>query len=477
MRYQERIYSQTQHSGRRNKKDNNVNMSSDICIFQSPLFNITGATKIDCTGTTMSAGTHIVTTSLTQTIPLSFGFTANTQTFIDTEATFKFSIYKYEDVFTGFTTTPIFSSNIISYSAFSATNTTTQYIPTSGLTLDGEYLVKGFFEYSACTDYLRRLGKKIDTSFYLFGNEYSIYNGDVDYYFLAMTSAATPTLFTAGQGIPVNSLYQSVILPEPNTTQILLPNNPSGDFVVTLNGLTLAKDYDYIYSANVITLSAATVVDDIVTLIYVPTESSQLTIDYIDVVGPIPSGPTNGEGSNNYYYNTTTNKYEVYTSVNPDTLSKIIVMINGATLADNVDYYKSTTNPKRIILEGDIYDGDMITLVYFPLIQFSNGINTNLVTVNWTIDPAPQTNNGEFTLEVGYDNTFSSFYFTGTTNYIENVNVYTNSFNVTGSVGTQYFYRVKNNKKYTTLCGDEINNISYSDTIPIKITTNSVNSY
>ena len=33
------------------------------------------------------------------------------------------------------------------------------------------------------------------------------------------------------------------------------------------------------------------------------------------------------------------------------------------------------------------------------------------------------------------------------------------------------------NKKYTTLCGTEVNDISYSDTIPIKITTNSVNSY
>ncbi len=475
MRYQERIYSQTPHCGLRNKKDYNVNMSSDICIFQTPLFNMTGATRIDCTGTTMSAATQIITGS-TQPITLTFGFTGNTQTFIDTEALFKFSIYKYEDVFSGFTTTPIFSSELINYSAFSATNTTTQYVPTSGLTLDGEYLVKGFFEYSACTDYLKRLGKTIDTSFYLFGNEYGIYN-DLDYYFLAFTSAAVPTLFNAGQGIPVNSLYQSVILPEPNTTQILLPNTPNGDFVLTLNGLTLSKDYDYIYSANVITLSAATVVDDIVTLIYVPTSSSELTIDYIDVVGPIPSGPTNGEGSNKYYYNTTTSKYEVYTSVNPDSLSKIIVMINGATLADNVDYYKSTSNPKRIILEGDIYEDDIITLVYYPLLQYSNGINTNLVTVNWTISPTPQTNNGEFTLEVGNDSAFSSFYFTGSTNYIQNVGVYSNSFTVTGSVGTQYFYRVKNNKKYVTLCGAEVNDVAYSDTIPIKITTNSVNSY
>lgn len=476
MRYQERIYSQTPHSGLRNKKDWNVNMSSDICVFQTPLFNISGATKIDCTGTTMSAGTHIIT-GTTQTIPLSFGFTGNTQTFIDTEAVFKYSIYKYEDIFTGFTTTPIFTSDLISYSAFSATNTTTQYIQTSGLTLDGEYLVKGFFEYSACTDYLKRLGKTIDTSFYLFGSEYNIYDNKLDYYFLAITSAATPTLFDAGQGIPSNTLLQSIILPAPNTTQLLLPNTVNGDFVLTLNGLSLAKDYDYIYSANVITLSAATVVDDIITIISVPTSSSQLKIDYIDVIGPIPSGPTNGEGNNNYYYNTTTNKYEIYTSVNPDVLGQIIVMINGATLANNVDYYQSISNPKRIILEGNIYDDDIITIVYFPLLQFSNGINTNLVTVNWSVSPTPQTNNGEFTLEVSNNSNFSSFYYTGTTDYIQNVGIYTNSFTVTGNVGTEYYYRVKNNKKYTTICGVDISNVSYSDTIPIKITTNSINSY
>ncbi len=49
MRYQERIYIQNENSSVRNKDILNVNMSSDLCVFQSPLFNISGASKLDCT--------------------------------------------------------------------------------------------------------------------------------------------------------------------------------------------------------------------------------------------------------------------------------------------------------------------------------------------------------------------------------------------------------------------------------------------
>lgn len=477
MRYQERIYSQTQHSGVRNYKKNNVNMSSDIYTFETPLFNVSGATKINCTGNTLSDGIHIVSTSNTNTIPLTFYFTANTQTFLESDPNFKYSIFKYTPIFSGFTTTPIFTSESIKYSAFSATNTTTQYVPTSGLTLDGEYLIKGFFEYNANTDYLNKLNKVIDTSVYLYGTEYDIYDDNLDHYFIAFTSAATPTLINSDVGVPINYLYQSIFLPEPNTTNILIPNTPNGDFILTLNGLALSKGYDYTYSGSVITLFGPTVEDDIVTLIYTPLNSETLTIDNIDIIDPIPSGPTDGEGNNLFYYNTSTGKYEVYTSIKSNELSKIIVMINGATLADGVDYYISTTNPKRIILEGDLVDGDLITLVYYPYLTSYNNINTKVITVNWEITPPPQTSEGTFTLEVSNNSSFSTFYFTGNTSYIENIPIYTNSFTVSGSIGTQYYYRVKNNKKYTTICGSEMNSVAYSEAIPIKIITNSINSY
>jgi phage gp45-like len=74
MRYQQLIYIQNQHQGVRNKDILNVNTSSDICVFNSPLYTISGASKIDCTGVTGT--TYVITTGTT--IPVTFNFTANT---------------------------------------------------------------------------------------------------------------------------------------------------------------------------------------------------------------------------------------------------------------------------------------------------------------------------------------------------------------------------------------------------------------
>jgi hypothetical protein len=64
------------------------------------------------------------------------------------------------------------------------------------------------------------------------------------------------------------------------------------------------------------------------------------------------------------YYNTTTGKYEIYTDTTP--LEGNSVMLNGVTLANGGDYYQSISNPKRIILEGDLLIEDIITIVYYP---------------------------------------------------------------------------------------------------------------
>ena len=47
MRYQERIYEQT-NTFARNKSVNIVNTSSDISVFYAPQFDISGATKVQC---------------------------------------------------------------------------------------------------------------------------------------------------------------------------------------------------------------------------------------------------------------------------------------------------------------------------------------------------------------------------------------------------------------------------------------------
>ena len=487
MRYQERIYIQNNNSAVRNKDIFNVSMSSEMCVFNQPLFNVVGAEKIDCTGATTPIS-YIISAS-TETIPLIFEFTGNTESFSGNSADFKFEIYKYDDSLNVFSTNAIYKSEIIPFSAFSGTFETTQIINTSSLSLDGEYLIKGYYKFPACTKYLNELSKTVDTVKYISGSEYGIYDDLLDFHFIAINKAETPNFNSnPSNNLEPNSLSQHIILVtedlEDNQNSlidkktVILPSTISGDFIFTLNGLTLAKDLDFTVSGSIITLEGDTEPGDIITITYTTTNNTNNLIgDAINVSTPIISGVTDGQGSNIIYYNNDTSKYEVYSSITPLDFNTVIVMVNGITLANGVDYYQSITNKKRIILEGEILIGDIITVLYFPLTSVVNGLNTNTPDVSWSITTPPNKVNGIFTLEVATDEGFNSIYYSGETPYVIDVINYSQTFTVSGSVGTQLYYRVKNEKNFETFCGDLIQSVSYSEIIPIIIQSNSINSY
>lgn len=473
MRYQEPIYIQNNNSAVRNKDIFNVNMSSDICIFGAPLFTMSGASKIDCTGATNT--TYVISTATT--IPLSFYFTGNTESFTANSATFKYEIYKYNSNANVFALPPVYQSTVFQYSGFSGTSILTESIPISSLGLDGEYLIKGYYKFSACTNYLGLLGKTVDTITYRSGKEYGLYDEDLDFYFIGITAADSPKLLNSGSNTAAASkLFQQVILPSDNQKNFTINYGVVGDIIFTLNGLVLAPVYDYTISGSVITLVDSAVKGDIATIIYTTSGGNTLGSDNIYISSPITSGATDGQGTNQAYYNTTQGKYEVYTSVAPELGGSIIVMINGATLANGVDYYQSISNNKRIILQGDLMIGDIITLVYFPSVSVANGLLTNAPLVSWIVNP-PQLVNGTFTLEVSTASTFTSLYSSSSQDYVVGKTVYYDTFVASGSVGTYLYYRVKNEKNYVNLCGDIITSTAYSDTIPTIIQTNAINSY
>ena len=94
MRYQDRIYIQNAHSCVRNKDHLNMRMSSDICVFNKPIFIMNGADKI-MTGTTVSDDeVHIIESQ--PTIDLTFTFTENLESFANVGGTFKYKIYKFK---------------------------------------------------------------------------------------------------------------------------------------------------------------------------------------------------------------------------------------------------------------------------------------------------------------------------------------------------------------------------------------------
>jgi hypothetical protein len=474
MRYQEPIYIQNQNSAVRNKDINNVNMSSDICIFAAPLFGMTGATKLDCSGYTGT--THVITTATT--IPLYFNFTGNTGTFTANTPTFNYEIYKFNHNANKFSLPSVYKSDTFQYSGFSGTSIISQNIPVSGLSLDGDYLIKGYYQYSACTDFLGKLGKTVDTLTFRHGSEYGLYDNALDYYFIAFKGAEEPKfLINGSEKPPLNQLFQQVILPEDNETVFTVAYNGGSEAMVTLNGLVLAKNLDYTLSDSVLSLSASTVKGDVLTIVYTAGAGNNLIGENINITSPITSGATGQQGNNLVYYNTGTTKYEIYTTIEPINSGSIMVMLNGASLANGIDFYQSSSDPKRIILEGVVMVGDIITIVYAPTTGTVNGITNNFPAVSWQISTPPQTTDGIFTLEISTGTTFSTFYSSITQSYVVGQTNYYQNFIASGSIGTKLYYRIKNEKKYETLCGIMLSDIKYSETIPITIQTNSINSY
>ncbi len=473
--HQTRYIPQTELGFIKNKAINNFITSSDICIFTEPQFNVTGATKIFTGITSGSTGVYIIDTAAT--ITLGIVFTSNTSSFTANSAEFKYEIYKFDHISSGFNINRIYSIDPIGYSAFSATNTIVSGISVNDLHIDGDYLIKGYYEYKSCTDYLNRLNIVYDTSLFKTGTTYSYYNPSFDYYFIAITMADEPIFRGINQTtLATPALHQQIVIPVDHQTIFAVSENFIGTIIITLNGLVLANNYDYTQSGTNITLTAETLSTDILTIIGTSNGSNGIITDILDITS-ISSGTTGNQGNNNVYFNTITGKYELFTSLTPVIGNDIIVMINGVTLANNIDYYRSISDSNRIILEGTILVGDIITIAYFAYPDVINGISTNTPFIGWSIETPPQLNNGLFILQVADSNTFANIVFTATTPYVTGQTFYNTNVTITGSVGTEYYYRVKNDKMYVSVTGDIIESINYSEIIRIIIETNSINSY
>jgi hypothetical protein len=453
--------------------------------------------------TNTSKGVYILDTATATTIPLSFNFTGNTDVFTATSASFKYEVYKYNRDLGVFAVPPVYKSNVSQYYSFSATNVLQQSLPISGLSLDGDYLIKGYYEANACTNFLNKLGKRIDTLLYNRTGTYQLYEPETDFYFVGTTKAESPT-FAQSQTNDLEfydalPLYQQVIIVDDtivysqyvdadNNEQLsptyertgatfTLVSEYLGDVFVTLNGLTLAKDIDYSLSGYVLTLYGAVRQGDIITIVFTRTSTQTLVSNAIQITNPITSGATNNEGSNKAYYNTTTGKYEVYTDNQILDGSRIILILNGITLTYNIDYYLSTSNKKRIILQGTIMVDDIINIIYYPIANIVNGITNNNNNINWYITTPPEKSNGQFYLEYSNSSSFSTYTVNSTIPYSPQVTNYTSVLSLTGNVGTNWYYRVKNVKNYESICGDIISSTGYSETVKVQIQSNAINSY
>ena len=427
---------------------------------------------------------------------------------------FRYEVFKFSTASGSFRKPILFNAGYFDSSDFldnkSSGSTLSQKIPRSSLSLDGDYLIKGYFQGDTLTDYGKRLGQKVDTSKNKSGTDNKYYNPASyrDWYFSANYKADTPNISLSAPtqsrlgALSVGTIYVGCVSATTYTgfttattvtttcntgTTYVLGTDISGDVLVSLNGEVLSVGVDYSLSAStsingrtvkVVELFTGTTTGDVITYAFVLNgDANNFKYETIDIDYAIVSGATGGQGDNNVYYNTTTSKYELYTEINPAPSNDVYVTVNGATLANNIDYYRSTSVTKRIILEGTVLSGDVVQIYYNSLANISDDIYTASHAINWSIDNAPEESNGFFTLEVDNFKSFTAITQSATTNYIARQHDYTSDITFSGDVNTIKYYRVKNTKEYRTMCGDKIISEAYSEIVPITIRYNSINSY
>lgn len=459
-----------------------LNYTGSTCLFTGTCNDVNSVVcDLDFTATTINSEEIYNITGQTE-IGLGFNFTANTSEFLDKNTTFKFQIFKYDHTLGYFIDSSKFESETYEWSSFSATSAITVSVPVDSLTLDGDYLIKSYFTHDVCTEFALLNGDRDTLPSNNLGSEYRLYEPYRDFHFVAFNSADTPIITASvGKSDPLGSLIVSGLILDGTSNTSVLPSAES-DFMVSINGLTLQEDLDYTLSAltntTLLTFNDTIVSGDVLTYAYTNTEnSSNIRGEGVEVTTAIVSGTTGNQGSEKVYYNTTSGKYELYTDLVPSG-GDLIVTINGATLAGNIDYYLSTTDSNRIILEGDLVVGDVIGIYYTTNVTIQGDVTIPSFNISWGITNEPQNTNGLFTVEFSDSEDFTTLLTTSaTTQYVEGQITYSVPIELSGNVGDVQYYRIKNEKTYEDICGNPFTTTAYSEVIDITIQTNAFNSY
>lgn len=471
MRFKEKVY---------DKYRSIVSTSSDICEFVYPPYTANGMGLIDDGMTLASTNLYLLDNDVDLGIDITF--TDNLAQLSDTTF-FNFSVLPYNQNAGEFDVNNIYISNAYKYE----TPNHQESINSSVLFGEGEYIFKVGFQFDACVEIANKLGKRVVSNTFNPSLPYGNYDKNLDKYFVVLYKAEEPRLDIGitDDGINNNpdapttdNLFITPLVVENNKTKYTIGVTASSELIITFNGSFLTKDQDYTLDGTLLTFFEPTLVGDLINIIYIGrSNNSGLKIKNIDVDGPISQGVTDGQLGSDVYYNTDTSKYEIYTDYKVSNSDSVIVMLNGQALNNSVDYYVSETNKKRIILSGDIYVNDIITIIYDSGENLIRGVTSNDLNISWFVENNITNTNGEFIIEVSKYANFVTIEQTISVPYVINQVKYTKNIPLNYDYGQVLYYRVRNLKKYTTINGDELNTEKSSDAIRIEIKTNISNNY
>lgn len=462
---------------------NIINTSSDICSFNYPDYDVSGIDSTILGLTSASSNVFIIEDDIE--IPIDISFTTNLS-YLNSDVNFNFQILPLDKEAQIFTTNGIYTSEVNVFDDSSTGVTYDNIVSTANLKGEGEYIMKLSYQYKACTEIAAALGKRYVATTYNKTLPFAHFDDNHDKYFVVLYKADEP-LLDVGVTSPtntgtttesVNRLKINALVVKEGVSDYIMNVTTDGDLMVTLNGLVLTKDEDYTLSGGNIQFAEPLRGSDLVNYIFIGKDNtSGLKSEYINIDKVIQSGTTGEQGLNQVYFNTDSNKYEVYTQYRVKSPDSLVLTLRGVLLTNQIDYYVSSSDSKRIILQGDVYINDWMNIIYDSGENLDRAVTEPYIDISWYVNKQIDSTNGVFEVEFSKVDTFSVIeqselvpYVIGKTSYVKRVDM-------NYPYGTVLYYRIKNTKNYSTISGDILNSDNVSDSIRIEIKTNISNNY
>lgn len=366
-------------------------------VFLEPLYNLSGATipnsgftTTNCSGFTTgssystSACTAVYNLSEIDEIDFVFQITGNTEYtgYTGSFCFHTFNINKIPKNRDYVTKKDSSYSKCFDYSAITA-NTIFEYLDVTSLDRgDYEYIIKDYNIFNT-KNFLDELEvNTFDLATYskenLFDNE--------GWYFVTTVNPEKPIIGQSGGfNISLDStlITETPTLVEGYTSVFKIRNYALNNvFLVFVNGILLTEGVDWNYLTNLgngyFEFISGTIepTKDLIQVTYL--YNNTVDVDIINnyeiglvvdsgIINNITTGITSGVTSLTVNYNPTYNRQEILLSKPIRNASSIIFTVNGVRLNDEVEYFLSSSNSSRLIMNpsDQIQIGDAISIFYY----------------------------------------------------------------------------------------------------------------
>ena len=360
---------------------------------------------------------------------------------------------------------------------------------------DAQYFLKDYsvFYTKECRTNLRI--NSFDLSTYQKNNLF-----EEGWYFVTVTNPDKPLLFSSGLGNLVNDSIlrtDNIEILNGQTTVFQVGGIPlNNKMIVAVNGVQLTEGLDWISlpeNVGLIEIISGTLNPqrDILTVTYLDLQRDtedifNLNEDFVELDAFMVTGITTdvtytAATRPSVNLNTVKSRQEVLTTKPMVTDSFIIFVVNGVRLTENVDYFRSSSDNRRLIMDpsSTINVGDAISIFYLTDDSselFDNGFFRTLKpTLNWYTPESYeqyQSNKGQFLLQVttASDTNLESPIQQKFVDFDKLNSFYEQELDeLPTDQGEKFLYRVYFFKDYTILFGNTITTRNVSQTGTFKV--------